>query len=124
MTEELLQHKLSAIATNFGNIGAFIHIHPVFEVNQTPTYLETEKAIVKHVFFMAKHLKQSLNEAARYERSCFLTVNRLDGAFGLEHNVYPERSRRVNFGAIGAGLFGLTKTLKWEWRRCLLAPLI
>ncbi|MBE9049538.1 acyltransferase domain-containing protein [Nostocales cyanobacterium LEGE 11386] len=107
MTEELLQHKLSAIATNFGNIGAFIHIHPVFQVNQTPAYLEAEKAIVKHVFFMAKHLKQSLNEAAGYERSCFLTVNRLDGAFGLEHN--------VNFGAIGAGLFGLTKTLKWEW---------
>jgi polyketide-type polyunsaturated fatty acid synthase PfaA len=109
MTEELLQHKLSAIATNFGNVGAFIHIHPVFEVNQTPAYLETEKAIVKHVFFMAKHLKQSLNEAAGYERSCFLTVNRLDGAFGLERN--------VNFGAIGAGLFGLTKTLKFEWTK-------
>ncbi|WP_414548492.1 beta-ketoacyl synthase N-terminal-like domain-containing protein [Anabaena sp. CCY 0017] len=107
MTEELLQHKLSAIATHFGTIGAFIHIHPVFEANQTPAYIEQEKAIVKHVFFMAKHLKQTLNEVAGYERSCFLTVNRLDGAFGLEHN--------VNFGVIGAGLFGLTKTLKWEW---------
>ena len=107
MTEELLQHKLSAIATHFGNIGAFIHIHPVFPGNQTPAYLPQEKEIVKHVFFIAKHLKQTLNEVARYERSCFLTVNRLDGAFGLEHN--------INFGAIGAGLFGLTKTLKWEW---------
>ncbi|MEA5514991.1 polyketide synthase [Nodularia sp. UHCC 0506] len=107
MTEELLQHKLSAIATHFGNIGAFIHIHPVFQRNQTPAYLEQEKAIVKHVFFIAKHLKQTLNEVAGYERSCFLTVNRLDGAFGLEHN--------INFGVIGAGLFGLTKSLKWEW---------
>ncbi len=107
MTEELLQHKLSAIASHFGTIGGFIHIHPVFEANQTPDYLEPEKAIVKHVFFMAKHLKQTLNEVGRYERSYFLTVNRLDGAFGLEHN--------INFGVIGAGLFGLTKTLKWEW---------
>ncbi|GAX36832.1 type I polyketide synthase [Nodularia sp. NIES-3585] len=107
MTEELLQHKLSAIATHFGPIGAFIHIHPVFPGNQTPAYIAQEKEIVKHVFFIAKHLKQTLNEVARYERSCFLTVNRLDGAFGLEHN--------INFGVIGAGLFGLTKSLKWEW---------
>ncbi|MDB9303518.1 beta-ketoacyl synthase N-terminal-like domain-containing protein [Nodularia spumigena CS-591/12] len=107
MTEELLQHKLSAIATHFGNIGAFIHIHPVFPGNHTPAYIAQEKEIVKHVFFIAKHLKQTLNDVARYERSCFVTVNRLDGAFGLEHN--------INFGAIGAGLFGLTKSLKWEW---------
>ena len=60
---------------------------------------------------MAKHLKQTLNEVARYERSYFLTVNRLDGAFGLDSST----SFRANFGAIGAGLFGLTKSLKWEW---------
>ncbi len=109
MSEELLQHKLGAIATNVGTVGAFIHIHPVFATSHTEgiSYLEPEKAIVKHVFFMAKHLKKSLNEAVRYERSCFLSVTRLDGAFGLEHN--------GSFGAIGAGLFGLIKTLRWEW---------
>lgn len=109
LTEELLQHKLSAIATNFGTIGAFIHIQPRFEIGEPGriAYLEQEKAIVKHVFFMAKHLKKSLNEAARYQRSCFLTVTRLDGAFGFEHN--------TNFGAISGGLFGLAKTLRWEW---------
>jgi polyketide-type polyunsaturated fatty acid synthase PfaA len=109
MSEELLQHKLGAIATNVGTVGAFIHIHPVFATSHTGgiSYLEPEKAIVKHVFFMAKHLKKSLNEAVRYERTCFLSVTRLDGAFGLEHN--------GNFGAIGAGLFGLIKTLRWEW---------
>jgi acyl transferase domain-containing protein/acyl carrier protein/NAD(P)-dependent dehydrogenase (short-subunit alcohol dehydrogenase family) len=111
MTEDLLQHKLSAIATNDGAIGAFIHIHPAFGVSQTGgiSFLEPEKAIVKHVFFMAKHLKKSLNEAARYGRSCFCTVARLDGAFGLEH--------KANYGVIGAGLFGLTKTLRWEWQK-------
>ncbi|WGV27389.1 type I polyketide synthase [Halotia branconii] len=109
MSEELLQHKLGAIATNIGTIGAFIHIHPVFATSHTKgiSYLEPEKAIVKHVFFMAKHLKKSLNEAVRYQRSCFLSVTRLDGAFGLEHN--------SNFGAIAGGLFGLVKTLRWEW---------
>ncbi|MBE9215269.1 hypothetical protein IQ247_21835 [Plectonema cf. radiosum LEGE 06105] len=34
-------------------------------------------------------------------------MTRLDGAFGLE--------QKINFGAIGGGLFGLTKTLTWEW---------
>ncbi|MEA5503216.1 beta-ketoacyl synthase N-terminal-like domain-containing protein [Halotia wernerae UHCC 0503] len=109
LSEEHLQQKLQAIATNFGTIGAFIHLHPVFAANHSGkiSYLKAEKAIVKHVFLMAKHLKQSLNEVAHYGRSCFCTVVHLDGAFGLEH--------QVNFGAIGAGLFGLTKSLRWEW---------
>ncbi|WGV26161.1 type I polyketide synthase [Halotia branconii] len=109
LSEEHLQQKLLAIATNFGQIGAFIHLHPIFAINHSSkiSYLKAEKAIVKHVFLMAKHLKQSLNEAAHSGRSCFCTVAHLDGAFGLEH--------QVNFGAIGAGLFGLTKSLRWEW---------
>jgi acyl carrier protein len=109
LSEELLQHKLTAIATNIGTIGAFIHIHPVFQLTNSERipYLEQEKAIVKHIFFIAKHLKKSLNEAAHYGRSCFCTVTRLDGAFGFEH--------KTNYGVIGAGLFGLTKTLRWEW---------
>ncbi|MBE9037042.1 type I polyketide synthase [aff. Roholtiella sp. LEGE 12411] len=108
-SEEHLQQQLKAIASHCGVVGAFIHLHPVFTANHTGilTYLEAEKAIVKHVFLMAKHLKPSLNQAAQYGRSCFCTVAHLDGAFGLEH--------QVNFGAIGAGLFGLTKSLRWEW---------
>jgi polyketide-type polyunsaturated fatty acid synthase PfaA len=109
LSEEHLQQQLQAIASHCGAIGAFIHLHPMFVVNHTGSisYNEVEKAIVKHVFLMAKHLKPSLNEAAKHGRSCFCTVAHLDGAFGLEY--------KVNFGAIGAGLFGLTKTLRWEW---------
>ncbi|MBN3910061.1 MAG: acyltransferase domain-containing protein [Nostoc sp. NMS1] len=109
LSEEHLQQQLQAIASHCGAIGAFIHLHPIFVGNNTASisYNESEKAIVKHVFLMAKHLKPSLNEAARHGRSCFCTVAHLDGAFGLEY--------KVNFGAIGAGLFGLTKTLRWEW---------
>lgn len=111
LTEEHLQQQLSAIATNYGAVGAFIHLNPAFQVshNGKIPYLAEEKAIVKHVFLIAKHLKKSLNEAARYGRSCFCTTARLDGAFGLEH--------KVNYGPISAGLFGLTKTLKWEWQK-------
>ena len=109
LSEEHLQQQLQAIASHCGAIGAFIHLHPMFVGNHTGSisYNESEKAIVKHVFLMAKHLKPSLNEAAKHGRSCFCTVAHLDGAFGLEY--------KVNFGAIGAGLFGLTKTLRWEW---------
>ncbi|MDZ8260002.1 polyketide synthase [Nostoc sp. ChiQUE01b] len=109
LSEEHLQQQLQAIASHCGVIGAFIHLHPMFVANHTGSisYNESEKAIVKHVFLMAKHLKPSLNEAAKHGRSCFCTVAHLDGAFGLEY--------KVNFGAIGAGLFGLTKTLRWEW---------
>ncbi|MCC5597701.1 type I polyketide synthase [Nostoc favosum] len=109
LSEEHLQQQLQAIASHCGTIGAFIHLHPMFVGNHTGSisYNEQEKAIVKHIFLMAKHLKPSLNEASRHGRSCFCTVAHLDGAFGLEY--------KVNFGAIGAGLFGLTKTLRWEW---------
>ncbi|MHC5826131.1 MAG: hypothetical protein ACYT04_62320, partial [Nostoc sp.] len=53
------------------------------------------------------HLKKSLTDAASYGRSCFCTVVRLDGAFGL--------SNQGNFNVIGGSLFGLSKSLKWEW---------
>ncbi|NJN10158.1 MAG: polyketide synthase, partial [Richelia sp. RM1_1_1] len=108
LSEEHLQKQLTAITENCGSIGAFIHIHPIF--NAAPKsikYFPEEKAIVKQVFFIAKHLKKSLNAAAEKGHSCFCTVTRLDGAFGLE--------QKINFGAIGGGLFGLAKTLTWEW---------
>lgn len=109
LSEEHLQQQLQAIINHCGPIGAFIHLHPLFAAEKTGklSYPEAEKAIVKHVFLMAKYLKPSLNAAANLGRSCFCTVARLDGAFGWEY--------KENFGAIGAGLFGLTKSLRWEW---------
>ncbi|OKH56399.1 polyketide synthase [Calothrix sp. HK-06] len=104
-----LQQKLHEISTTYGSVGAFIHIHPLFQASNTQGvfYSQREKAIVKHIFFIAKYLKKSLTEAAQLERACFCTVVRLDGAFGL--------TNQVNFGAVGSGLFGLTKTMIWEW---------
>lgn len=109
LSEAHLQTQLNAIMTNYGSIGAFIHIHPNFQLpnDNSIYYNPAEKAIVKQVFLIAKHLKKSLNEAALQTRSCFCTVARLDGAFGLAH--------QTKYSAIAAGLFGLSKTMIWEW---------
>ncbi|MFN6560913.1 MAG: SDR family NAD(P)-dependent oxidoreductase [Nostoc sp. ChiSLP01] len=109
LTEEHLQEQLTAIATNYGQIAAFIHLNPSNHDDSSDgvRYLASEKAILRHVFLIAKYLKEPLNHAATQGRSCFVTVARLDGEFGL--------GQKTNFGAIGAGLFGLTKTLNQEW---------
>jgi NAD(P)-dependent dehydrogenase (short-subunit alcohol dehydrogenase family) len=108
-SEEQLQQQLALIAQTYGPVGAFIHLHPPFllDHHHTVGYLDADRLLVKEVFFMAKHLGASLKQAAAEGHGCFYTVCRLDGAFGLD--------RRVNFGAIAAGLFGLTKTLNMEW---------
>jgi NAD(P)-dependent dehydrogenase (short-subunit alcohol dehydrogenase family) len=110
LTEAELEQQLAMIAATYGSIAGFIHLHPSFQLPATQglTFLEAEKDIVKQVFFMAKHLKPMLNQAATQGHSCFYTVARLDGAFGFE--------RTNNFGAIAAGLFGLTKSLGHEWQ--------
>jgi acyl transferase domain-containing protein/acyl carrier protein len=109
LSEEHLREQLGAIATNYGQIATFIHLNPSThdDISNHVRYLESEKAILRHVFLIAKYLKEPLNQAAVQGRSSFITVARLDGEFGL--------GQKTNFGAIGAGLFGLTKTLNQEW---------
>ncbi|MBD2293389.1 SDR family NAD(P)-dependent oxidoreductase [Anabaena sphaerica FACHB-251] len=101
-SEESLQQQLTDIADNFGSVATFIHLHPVFSGSS-----ETDKAILRHVFLIAKHLKEPLNHAATKGRSCFLSVARLDGEFAL--------GKTNNFSPISGGLFGLTKSLNQEW---------
>ena len=66
MSEEHLQLLLQSISVQYGKVGAFIHLHPCFSTTNL-AYLEAEKVIVKHIFLIAKHLKQSLNNAANLE---------------------------------------------------------
>jgi hypothetical protein len=108
-SEDQLKWQLNAIADTYGAIGAFIHLNPSLEDYQNAGVRapEADKAIVQQVFLIAKHLKKSLSQPRSVGRACFLTVARLDGAFGLSH--------RLNFSAISAGLFGLTKALNAEW---------
>ena len=102
-----IDSQLKAIANKYGSIGTFIHLHPPMTKAQDDSYQKQEAAILKQVFFLAKHLKVSLNQAAKQGRSCFLTVAHLDGEFGL--------SGERDFSATAGGLFGLTKALRWEW---------
>ena len=101
-----LTQMLKSVETQYGRIGAFIHLNPESAAFGS-LFVESEKAIVKEVFLMAKYLKDSLAAAASAGRSYFVTVARLDGEFGLGSG---------SFGAISGGLFGLTKTLSREWQ--------
>jgi NAD(P)-dependent dehydrogenase (short-subunit alcohol dehydrogenase family) len=105
-SEVRLEQTLKEIAERFGPVSGFIHLNPRFE-SQNVVFLETEKTIVRQVFFVAKYLKKSLNEAARRGSAMFLTVTRLDGQLGL--------SGDTAYSAVGGGLFGLTKSLNLEW---------
>ncbi len=109
LSEEHLQAQLGDIFKTCGLIGTFIHLHPLSQgFNQDQeTSINSDQAIVKQVFLLAKHLKSSLTQAASQGRSCFLSLTRLDGEFGL--------SGKREFSPISGGLFGLTKTLNLEW---------
>ncbi|OBQ40488.1 MAG: beta-ketoacyl synthase [Anabaena sp. CRKS33] len=98
--EDTLQQQLKQINDNYGTVAAFIHLHPL-------TPLDIDKSILRHVFLIAKYLKEPLNEAAKLGRSCFINVAYLDGEFGL--------GETNKFSAIAGGLFGLTKSLNQEW---------
>jgi NAD(P)-dependent dehydrogenase (short-subunit alcohol dehydrogenase family) len=110
LSEEHLAATLQTVAATYGPVGAFVHLHPPMSSNLVGggvNFAPEEEAIVKHVFLLARSLKQSLNEAARAGRSFFVTVVRLDGAFGL--------GQESDYSALGGGLFGLTKSLNLEW---------
>ena len=102
LTDEHLQQQLDNIMSNYGLIDAFIHLNPL-----KVTAIKA-KAILKHIFLVAKHLKKSLNQTAKIGRSWFVTVTHLDGELGLGEN--------TNFEPINGGFFGLTKTLNLEWQ--------
>jgi len=110
MSEEQLSYTLKEIEAQYGPVGAFVHLNPVAhstEKSNGTAFSETEKSIVKQVFLMAKHLKESLNHSALEGYGSFVSVTRLDGELGL--------AQQNGFGSIGGGLFGLTKTVNLEW---------
>lgn len=101
-SDEQIKVQLRDIQANYGKIAAFVHLNPV-EAGNT--------AIIKQVFFLAKHLKTSLNQAAKLGRSCFVTVTKLDGKLGCSG-----KNKFIENSPIIGGIFGLTKSLRWEWQ--------
>lgn len=105
-----IQSTLQNIVKTQGEIGAFIHLHPHlrFSSGNFAQHFATEKAIVKTVFFAAKHIADSLQTLGKtYHRASFLTVTQLDGAFGTQND--------GKTSIVGGGLFGMTKSLNIEW---------
>ena len=108
-TDEAIGTAVQAIQAQYGKIGTFIHLHPHFEFQggNFTQHFSADKAIVKTVFFLAKHLQKDLNELGTTQRANFLTVTRLDGQLG--------QGQRGNTSIIGGGLTGLVKCLNLEW---------
>ena len=98
--EAQLQRQLETITSKYGSIAAMIHLHPSLPNT------DREHDMLKQLFLMAKHLKKSLNEAAKKGNSCFMTVASGNGKLGSQ----------AGFSAVTGGLFGLTKALRWEWQ--------
>lgn len=114
LDEDCLKQTLKEAIDTRGAIASFIHLHPFFPSPEPGKicFSEADRVLVKQVFFLAKHLKSSLLSASERGSSHFMTVARLDGGFGWEG--------KIDFSPIGAGLFGLTKSLNAEWKavRC------
>ncbi|MGB0930984.1 MAG: SDR family NAD(P)-dependent oxidoreductase, partial [Chitinophagales bacterium] len=105
-----IQSTLQNIVKAQGEIGAFIHLHPHlrFSGGNFAQHFAAEKAIVKTVFFAAKHIAKSLQALGKtYHRASFLTVTQLDGALGTQND--------GKTSIVGGGLFGMTKSLNIEW---------
>ncbi len=109
--EDDLVKVLKEINTACGPVSIFIHLSP--SSKKTPgrsngkMFSQSEKAIIKLVFLIAKHLKEDLNRVAINGRSAFMAVTRLDGEFGIGLTGVDHPT--------SGGLFGLVKTLNLEW---------
>jgi len=108
-TDAAIAEALEKIRTAHGEIGSFIHLHPHFEFQNGNfvQHFQAERAVVKTVFFLAKHLKQPLNDLAEKQRAGFMTVTRMDGKLGM--------GKRGNVSVVGGGIKGLVKCLNLEW---------
>ena len=107
MSEDQLQHQLETIAQQYGPVAAMVHLNPPYADTGNELYSESEKQLIRHIFLLAKHLKEPLTQAARKAGAAFIVVAHLDGQFGLGES--------ASFSPISGGLFGLVKTLNLEW---------
>jgi len=108
-TDEAIATALQTIEQQYGKVGTFIHLHPhlTFQNGNFAQHFQTEKAIVKTVFLLAKHLQQPLTELGKTQRANFLTISQMDGQLG--------QGKRGDVSVLAGGLRGLVKSLNLEW---------
>ena len=108
-SDQSIANAIQEIREKYGKIGSVIHLHPHFEF-QKPNFTQhftAERAILKTLFFIAKHVQKDLNELGLNQRASFLTCTRMDGELG--------QGRRGNTSIVGGGITGLVKCLNLEW---------
>lgn len=105
-----LSPLLKQIEQENGVIGSFIHIQPAAVVKSEDQLLtsDLQKTVLKQVFFIAKHLKDSLTKPVKTARNSFLVVTRINGQLGFGDPRYSS--------PITGGLYGLVKTANIEWK--------
>lgn len=105
-TDEAIQAVLAELA---GPVSRFLYLHPrpVAPAAVGQFSGRAERTLLQAVFLLAKHLQAPLHAGADQSRPAFLTVARLDGAFGTAAD--------GTASPLGGALFGLTKSLNLEW---------
>ena len=100
---------LNSIRAQYGEIGAFIHLHPSlkFSNGNFAQHFKTERSILKSVFLLARHLYEPLTSFGKQQRAAFLTISQMDGALG--------HGKRGDISVLAGGLRGLVKSLNLEW---------
>jgi len=108
-TDAAIAAALQTIEQQYGKVGTFIHLHPhlTFQNGNFAQHFQIEKAIVKTVFLLAKHLQQPLTALGKKQRANFLTISQMDGQLG--------QGKRGNVSVLAGGLRGLVKSLNLEW---------
>ncbi len=108
--ESELAQTLQKIEAQTGATATLIYLDAVLKSSAKQSLaLSDERAqVLRHVFLLAKHLKNSLNQVDAGSRNAFMCVAHLDGALG-----YAEKPKI--FDAMSGALFALCKTLRQEW---------
>jgi len=108
-SDQAVGNAVQEIQAKYGKIGSLIHLHPHFEFQgaQFTQHFSKEKAVLKALFFLAKHVQKDLNELGSNQRASFLTCTRMDGQLG--------QGKRGNTSVVGGGITGLVKCLNLEW---------
>lgn len=108
-SDEAVKTAIESIESSYGKTGSFIHLHPHFEFQKGnfAQHFQSERAIVKTLFLLAKYLQKDLNELGEQQRANFLSVTRMDGKLG--------QGKRGNTSIVGGGITGLVKCLNLEW---------
>lgn len=106
VTDEAIRVALAQLP---GPVSQFFYLHPCPAAPASVQQFNdpAERALLQAVFLLAKHLHQPLPTGADQARPAFMTVARLDGAFGTTAGGAAS--------PLGGALFGLTKSLNLEW---------